>query len=183
MPESPSYPGVYVEEISGGVRTIEGVATSIALFAGWTPRGPDDAARRVDSFADFEREFGGLDARSRLGYAVQHFFANGGRTAWVMRIAAAKGRALVPAGPGFRRALLRRFGPGSATDRIDLYNLVCVPGLTDAATLATLQAECRRRRAFLIIDADPEATVEHMASNGTLGLNGPDGSYSALYFP
>ena len=183
MPRSMSYPGVYVEEIPDGVRSIEGVATSIALFAGWTPRGPDDAARSVDSVADFERDFGGLDSRSLLGYAVQQFFANGGRTAWVMRIAGARGRALAANGVGFRRALLRRFGPGSETDRIDLYNLVCVPGLTDPATLATLQAECRRRRAFLIIDADPAATVEHMASDGTLGLTGPDASYSALYFP
>lgn len=78
MPGSSGYPGVYVEEIPGGMRRIEGVATSLALFAGWTPRGPDDAARRVDSFADFEHEFGGLDARSLLGYAVQPLFADGG---------------------------------------------------------------------------------------------------------
>jgi phage tail sheath protein FI len=58
-----------------------------------------------------------------------------------------------------------------------------VPGLTDAAALAALQAECRRRRAFLIIDADPQATVEHMIAHGTDGLTGPDGSHSALYFP
>ena len=183
MSGSTRYPGAYVEEIPSGVRTIEGVPTSITLFAGWSPRGPVDAARRVDSFADFEREFGGLDARSLLGHAVQQFFANGGRAAWVVRITGAKGRALGPSDAGFRKALLRRFGPGSATDRIDLYNLLCVPGLTDAATLATLQAECRRRRAFLIIDADAEATVEHMVAHGTDGLTGPDGSYSALYFP
>lgn len=176
-------PGVYVAEIPGGVRTIEGVATSVTLFAGWTPRGPSDAALKVFNFGEFEREFGGLDARSLLGYAVQHFFANGGRTAWIMRVAVAKAGALAPTDARFRRALLRRFGPGSATDRIDLYNLLCVPGLTDAATLAALQSECRRRRAFLIIDADPEAPVEHMVGHGTEGLTGPDGSYSALYFP
>lgn len=183
MPGPTSYPGVYVEEIPGGVRAIEGVETSIALFAGWTPRGPANVALKVSGFADFEREFGGLDARSLLGYAVQQFFANGGSKAWIMRIAGASGRALAANGAGFRRALLRRFGPGSATDRIDLYNLVCVPGVTDAAALAALQAECRRRRAFLIVDADPMATVEHVIAHGTDGLTGPEGSYSALYFP
>jgi phage tail sheath protein FI len=183
MPETPGYPGIHVEEIQGSARSIEGVATSIALFAGWTPRGPLDVALQVYSFADFEREFGGLDARSVLGHAVQHFFANGGRTAWIMRIAGSRGRALAPTGSAFRSALLRRFGPGSVTDQIDLYNLVCVPGLTHAATLATLQADCRRRRAFLIIDAAAESTVEQMASRGTDGLTGPDGSCSALYFP
>jgi phage tail sheath protein FI len=178
-----SYPGIDVDEIRGGVRSIEGVATSIALFAGWTPRGPVDAALQVSSFVEFERAFGGLDARSPVGYSVQQFFANGGRTAWILRIAGSRGRALAPNGAAFRRALLRRFGPDSATDRIDLYNLVCVPGLSHAATLATLQAECRRRRAFLIIDSPAEATVESMIADGTNGLTGPDGSCSAIYFP
>ena len=183
MPMTSSHPGIYVDEIPGGVRSIEGVATSIALFAGWTPRGPVDAALQVSSFVEFERAFGGLDARSPVGYSVQQFFANGGHTAWIMRIAGSRGRALAPNGAAFRRALLRRFGPDSATDRIDLYNLVCVPGLTHAATLATLQAECRRRRAFLIIDSSAEATVESMITGGTDGLTGPDGSCSAIYFP
>lgn len=182
MPEYRS-PGVYVEEIPSGVRRIEGVATSIALFAGWTPRGSADAALKVFSFAEFEREFGGLDARSLLGYSVRQFFANGGRAAWIMRVAAEDDSAPGPTDAGFRSSLLSCFGPGSATDRIDLFNLVCVPGLTDAATLTALQADCRRRRAFLIIDPEPEASVEQVASHGTDGLTGSDGSYAALYFP
>lgn len=115
MPEPRSHPGVHVEEIPGGVRSIEGVATSIALFAGWTPRGPIDAALQVFSFTDFERGFGGLDARSLVGHSVQHFFANGGRTAWITRIAASRGGPLASTGAAFSGALLKRFGPGSAT--------------------------------------------------------------------
>ena len=34
MPTTVSYPGVYVEEIPSGVRTITGVATSITAFLG-----------------------------------------------------------------------------------------------------------------------------------------------------
>ena len=34
MPASLTYPGIYVEEIKSGVRTITGVATSIAAFVG-----------------------------------------------------------------------------------------------------------------------------------------------------
>lgn len=34
MPVALSYPGVYIEEVPSGVRTITGVATSIALFIG-----------------------------------------------------------------------------------------------------------------------------------------------------
>src|SRR5690606_23770365 len=40
----------------------------------------------------------------------------------------------------FHTALLASFGLGTITDRIDLFNIVCVPGLTDASTIGTLQA-------------------------------------------
>ena len=67
MPQALTYPGVYVEEVSSGVRTIAGVATSIALFIGWAKKGPIDKAGRVFSFADYEREYGGLDGRTLSG--------------------------------------------------------------------------------------------------------------------
>lgn len=95
MPLQLSYPGVYVEEIPSGVRTITGVATSIAAFAGWAPQGPTDSAGLVLSWADFVRQYGGLarDPSSGepayLGYAVSQFFANGGQQAYVIRLIAA----------------------------------------------------------------------------------------------
>ncbi|WP_267221353.1 phage tail sheath C-terminal domain-containing protein [Dyella silvae] len=81
-----TYPGVYVEEISSGVHAIVGVATSIAAFVGYTQSGPDHKAVELFSFADFQRNFGGLAADSELSYAVQQFFANGGTTAIVVRV-------------------------------------------------------------------------------------------------
>jgi phage tail sheath protein FI len=86
MPSVLSYPGVYVDEISSGVRTITGVATSIAAFAGAALRGPINSPLRLFSFADYERRFGGLDADSELSYAVRQFFQNGGSDAWVVRL-------------------------------------------------------------------------------------------------
>src|SRR5690349_6168127 len=79
-------PGVYIEEIPSGVRPIVGVATSITAFVGTAPRGPVDQAIRVDSFGDYARIFGGLDAASPLSFAVRQFFDNGGRTALVVRV-------------------------------------------------------------------------------------------------
>ena len=78
MPATLTYPGVYIEEIPSGVHTITGVATSIAAFIGWAPQGPTDRAVRVLSWADYQRQFGGLDSRSILGFSVNQFFANGG---------------------------------------------------------------------------------------------------------
>jgi phage tail sheath protein FI len=60
MPVAVSYPGVYIEEIPSGVRTITGVATSITAFVGRAARGPVSEPTTINSFADFERMFGGL---------------------------------------------------------------------------------------------------------------------------
>lgn len=297
MPQALTHPGVYIEEVSSGVRTITGVATSVALFIGWAARGPTDRAVRITSFADYERRFGGLDARTLLGYSVRHFFENGGADAYVLRLAAAdledaadnaesatgsrEGLDVTASSPGgwanevrvrftrrvgedaadpvgqrfklevinhptedavvevfenlsmdptdpryandvvnglslfinvdaggdppddstiqladgadglvwgpadgaFHAALLASFGLGTPTDRIDLFNLVCVPGLTDASTIQSLQGRCRERRAFLIVDAPEGETVENMGSSGLDGLTGADANHSALYYP
>jgi uncharacterized protein len=86
MPVTPTYPGVYVEEIPSGVRTITGVATSITAFIGRAKWGPTDTAIRINSFADFERIFGGLWLDSNLGFAVRDFYLNGGSAAIIVRL-------------------------------------------------------------------------------------------------
>ena len=88
MPVPVSHPGVYVEEIPSGVQPVTGVATSIAVFVGWAPMGPVSEATLVLSWSDYSRQFGGLDARSILGYSVSQFFANGGQQAYIIRLEA-----------------------------------------------------------------------------------------------
>jgi phage tail sheath protein FI len=82
-----SYPGVYIQEVPSGVRTIAGVATSITAFVGYTRKGLMDKAVLCTSFADFQRSHGGLDAASPLSYAVNQFYKNGGSLAYVVRVA------------------------------------------------------------------------------------------------
>ncbi len=86
MPSTLTYPGVYIEEIPSGVRTITGVATSITAFIGKALRGPTDQPVTITSFADFERVFGGLHRDFTLGYAVRDFFLNGGSQAIIVRL-------------------------------------------------------------------------------------------------
>jgi uncharacterized protein len=86
VPVAPTYPGVYIEEVPSGVRTITGVATSIAAFVDRFQRGPLNEAVRILSFSDFEREFGGLDATSEASYGIQQLFINGGSEAYVVRV-------------------------------------------------------------------------------------------------
>jgi uncharacterized protein len=86
MPVIPTYPGVYIEEISSGVRTITGVATSITAFIGFALKGPTNEPIRIQSFGDFQRKFGGLTLDSTISYATQQFFLNGGSDAMIVRL-------------------------------------------------------------------------------------------------
>ena len=82
-----SYPGVYVQEVSSGARTITGVSTSIALFVGRTERGVMNKPTRLFNHSEFTRKFGNSTATGELATAVRLFFNNGGTQAYVMRIA------------------------------------------------------------------------------------------------
>ncbi|HTF91653.1 MAG TPA: phage tail sheath C-terminal domain-containing protein [Verrucomicrobiae bacterium] len=87
MPAAISYPGVYIEEIPSGVRTITGVPTSITAFVGRAWKGPMDEPVKINSAADYERTFGGLWRASTMSYAVRQFFSNGGSQALIVRVA------------------------------------------------------------------------------------------------
>ena len=86
-------PGVYVEEIDLGSRPIEGVSTSTTGFVGMARRGPVNLPVFVDGFGAFQRVFGGLlpeagyGERRWLPYAVDGYFANGGKRAYIVRVA------------------------------------------------------------------------------------------------
>lgn len=111
MPVTPSYPGVYIEEVASSVRPVIGVATGVTAFVGYVRTGPENRAVRVDTFGDFERRFGGVDRDSELSLAVQQFFRNGGAAALVVRVPRADARAasvtlLDKIGAGAKSALL-----------------------------------------------------------------------------
>lgn len=136
MPLTPTYPGVYIEEIPSGVRTITGVATSITAFIGFALKGPTNDPVRIQSFGNFERRFGGLTQDSTMSYAVQQFFLNGGSDALIVRLS----------NPGKQATLdldgvklkLKAFNPGVDGNRLqvtidytgvaslDLFNLTIV---------------------------------------------------------
>jgi phage tail sheath protein FI len=91
MPEYLS-PGVYVEEVDTGSKPIEGVSTSTVGMVGVAEKGPSiGLPRLVTSFADFKRKFGSYLSPSFgeyrfLPYAVEGFFQNGGKRAYIMRV-------------------------------------------------------------------------------------------------
>src|SRR5262245_9735886 len=125
MPER-LHPGVYVEEVSGGVRPIEGVSTSTAAFVGEAGRGIPAFAQFTTSFADYERAFGGHQPGDAglLATSVDGFFAAGGRRAYVVRVLpsdAVKGQSApvdTRAGAGIRSLRFVARGAGKWADAI-----------------------------------------------------------------
>src|SRR5262249_46848672 len=92
MPSALTYPGVYIEEISSGVRTIVGVPTSVTAFMGLAPRGPTTGRGvPVFSFDEYQRNFGALDINCPMSFAVRDFFQNGGSKAIIVRLLAVTG--------------------------------------------------------------------------------------------
>ncbi|MEV6824476.1 phage tail sheath subtilisin-like domain-containing protein [Amycolatopsis sp. NPDC051102] len=65
----------------------EPLRTDVAVFAGRTRRGPVLTPVRVESRNDVVASFGAPDAGSATPDALRGFFENGGRTAWVVRVA------------------------------------------------------------------------------------------------
>lgn len=87
MPVTPTYPGVYVQEVPSGVRTIAGVSTSIAMFIGAAKKGPLFQPVRCTNYTDFVRAFSADTSAGQLPNYVKLFFLNGGTDCYVMRIA------------------------------------------------------------------------------------------------
>ena len=98
MPVTPTYPGIYIEELPSSSRTITAAPTSIAVFVGYTHPFKTKStnfkkAVQIFNFTDYENEFGGL-YRSGLvtadvADAVNQFFLNGGSVAYVVGLPSA----------------------------------------------------------------------------------------------
>ena len=81
-----TYPGVYVQEVASGVRPIEAASTSTPAFVGLAEMGPDDEARRVTSWTEYQRYYGSFIKDGYLAESVFQFFNNGGRQCYVVRV-------------------------------------------------------------------------------------------------
>lgn len=88
MPIQPTYPGVYVQEVPSGVRTIAGVSTSIAMFIGRTKWGPVNEPISCLNYTEFLRTFTEDISQGDMARAVRLFFINGGTRCYVNRIGA-----------------------------------------------------------------------------------------------
>jgi hypothetical protein len=80
-----TYPGVYVQEVSSGVRPIAIASTSTAAFVGLAEMGPDQATR-VTNWTEFQRHYGGFIIDGYMAHSVFQYFNNGGRQCYIVRV-------------------------------------------------------------------------------------------------
>lgn len=119
--------------------------TSVIGFVGAAEAGPVGTPVAIRSAEEYHATFGpSLDADQPLGHAVDLFFANGGRSAVVVRAEGAAPEQLVPdEGPGGVHAL----GDSGVT-------VLVAPGLTAAhpAQVRGALSWCAAYRAILLLD-------------------------------
>lgn len=143
-------PGVFVEEVDTGVRSIEAVPTSTAGLVGLTP---NDGARTgeavaIDNWSQFLRIYvREKDQSTPLASAVQGFFLNGGSRCYVVNIGK----------------------NGSVADGLNALNLIdeiaiiAAPGQTDPIShRALIDCASSMKDRFAILDAPAVEDVEQL---------------------
>jgi len=169
-----SYPGVYVEEVSSGVRPIEGVSTSTTAFVGETEKGPLDRVFMLTSYAEFEAEYGKPLKAHWLSYAVQQFFDNGGTRLYIARVAPQK--EIVPNEIDYQKAF-------ALLDAIPDISIIAVPGMGSLGMVNFGADYCERRGdCFFIGDMDLSVDAPVKAEHFVGGLH-TSSSHAAVYFP
>lgn len=99
MPVTPTFPGIYIEELPSSTHTITAAPTNIAVFIGYTDPLKTKAANwgkpvQIFGFSDYERQFGGFfrstafatsaSSFGDMATAVNQFFLNGGSVAYIV---------------------------------------------------------------------------------------------------
>lgn len=163
--------------------------TDIAAFVGFAERGPlpedfppdfdaSQVAVRLTSWAEFRARFGGFLPNAMLAFAVNAFFANGGDTCYVVRVAASRAdvpadrqpmAAAMPLAAGLPTTAGTLAAAGAAwSARLDL-----AAGVTPAALVGNLVTISRD-------GLSQTAVVQAQLGDGSLLLSTPlDGGFAA----
>lgn len=83
-----TYPGVYVDEVSSGIRPIQAAGTSTAAFIGIAEKGKHNEAVKIFNFTEYQNLYGGFINNSFLSHSVYQFFNNGGSQCYIIRVGA-----------------------------------------------------------------------------------------------
>lgn len=105
--------GLQLQEENGPEQGIARLGTSRTAFVGRTLRGPVNHPVLLKSFGEFQQVFGGLWQPSTLGYAVEHFFDNGGVEAIIVRVVNGARPATLTLAAADQKLTLKAVRPGT----------------------------------------------------------------------
>ncbi len=199
MPITPTFPGIYIEELPSSAHTITAAPTSVTVFAGYTHPFKTKAANlgkavEIFSFADYEREFGGfyvnhavnaatvLDAS--VAYAVNDFFLNGGSDAFVValqpqyRNAGGTGTAITAA-TGVTNGI--RFTAQEPTDAVHMSVAIQNVAGNHADIVVTYQTSTEAFRKVSLDSASPDFIDKRINGVSTLIKVAPSPTYPATF--
>jgi uncharacterized protein len=134
------FPRIVISEMPARSPAITGAPTAVTVLLGPTRVGPLRKPVRIHSPAEFASQFGNSEGAQEIGPSVRLFFANGGREAWIVRVAST-------ARPSNYASALR------AAEKIAAFNLMALPGVSDGEALRAALDLCVRRHAILLVDA------------------------------
>jgi uncharacterized protein len=149
MSVTPTYPGIYIQEVPSSSHAIVPAPTSVAAFVGYShpfKTKTFNVAQRLFSFSDYEANFGPLFSSglidASLPRAVYQFFLNGGSTAYVVGLQ-----------PGLfddTNAIVTRFGAANG-------------GATISATATTTSGGTSAAVAFAVGGSNPLPAVSSLS--------------------
>ena len=142
---APRLPGIGFEPVR--VSQPSTLRTDVAVFIGRTERGPVGDPTRIDGNRAFQAVFGGFLADADTPLAIKGYFDNGGRQAWVLRLAPGA----VPAAATWTLAGPGTFvPPGLGVERLRL--VASTPGAWGNAL--SVAPALRATRAGLLLDIE-----------------------------
>jgi phage tail sheath protein FI len=197
MPVTPTYPGLYIEELPSSAHTITPAPTSITAFVGYThpyqglcaEDGHWEEAIQLFSFTDYERWFGGLYRSSVLDSnvadAVYQFFLNGGTNAYVLALQphyTLSGGGTSPLDPAFAEVNGIRFTARQLTDAANPVSITIrnVEGAT-ADILLSFASTVELHRGVKVTPASDKDFIETRLATSSLVTAGPQGGAGAQY--
>ena len=174
-----TYPDVYVQPVITPPPTT-GVATSVTVFVGRTPRGPVNEPMSIASIADYEIQFDGLDLNSTTSYMVSDFYENGGEQGAVVRLF--EPHFETPADLQHARGVARQLSSAGESKTISAQDsLAAVTAAISKAKYTGADAETAQRFVAsytVFVSQDPEskdATAMKAALGGALRAAAPQG--------
>ncbi|WP_213999451.1 phage tail sheath subtilisin-like domain-containing protein [Arsukibacterium sp.] len=185
-------PGVYVNEIPASPQPVTAVSTSTVVFVGCAASGPVNQPVLISSFTEYQQLFQRATAAEQhtqpdpMTLAVMAFFGNGGKDAYIYRLASKNDDNDVASLTAndyshFYQTVL-------AT--LDDYSLLLLPGQhwqsnkhaqSNAVISATLTFCQQQRQCMLLLELAADLHLSSAAGASILGL--PASSFAALYYP